>query len=388
MPIYHTLGLIPEKRHTVFRKPDGKLYAEELVSTEGFSSMYSLVYHTHPPTIVKALGEPYSVEPKIAREKHLKHTSLLGFNIKAEDDYLKSRKPVLVNADLHISLAAPRNSMKDYFYKNSQADEIIFIHKGSGFLQTGFGKIDFKYGDYLVIPRGTIYQINFKDSDNRLFIVESFSPIRFPKRYLNEFGQLMEHSPYCERDIVRPSNLETFDQEGDFSVLIKKQGLIYPYVYGTHPFDFIGWDGYHYPWAFSIHNFEPITGRVHQPPPVHQTFQGKNFVVCSFVPRKYDYHPQAIPAPYNHSNIDSDEVLYYVDGDFMSRKSVVQGQITLHPGGIPHGPHPGTVEKSIGKESTDELAVMIDPFRPLMLTEDALAIEDENYHKSWQFNIE
>ena len=388
MPIYHTLGIIPEKRHTVFRKPDGKLYAEELVSTEGFSSMYSLVYHTHPPTIVKALGEPYSVEPKIAREKHLKHTSLLGFNIQAEDDYLKSRKPVLVNADLHISLAAPRNSMKDYFYKNSQADEIIFIHKGSGFLQTGFGKIDFKYGDYLVIPRGTIYQINFKDSDNRLFIVESFSPIRFPKRYLNEFGQLMEHSPYCERDIVRPSNLETFDQEGDFSVLIKKQGLIYPYVYGTHPFDFIGWDGYHYPWAFSIHNFEPITGRVHQPPPVHQTFQGKNFVVCSFVPRKYDYHPQAIPAPYNHSNIDSDEVLYYVDGDFMSRKSVVQGQITLHPGGIPHGPHPGTVEKSIGKESTDELAVMIDPFRPLMLTEDALAIEDENYHKSWQFNIE
>ncbi len=382
------MGNIPAKRHTIFRQPNGKLYAEELVSTEGFSGMYSLVYHTHPPTFVKALGEPYSVEPKIAREKHLRHTSLLGFNIKPEDDYLKSRKPVLVNADLQISLAAPRHSMTDYFYKNSQADEVIFIHKGTGTLKSGFGKIKFSYGDYLVVPRGTIYQLEFDDENNRLFITESFSPIHFPKRYQNKFGQLMEHAPYCERDIRRPSDLETFDQEGDFKVLIKKQGLIYPYTYGTHPFDFIGWDGYHYPWAFSIHDFEPITGRVHQPPPVHQTFEAHNFVICSFVPRKYDYHPEAIPAPYNHSNVDSDEVLYYVDGDFMSRKSVVQGQITLHPGGIPHGPHPGSVEKSIGKEKTDELAVMIDPFRPLMITEEALLIEDENYHKSWQHNIE
>ena len=388
MPIYHTLGDIPSKRHTVFRQPNGKLYAEELVSTEGFSGMYSLVYHTHPPTIVKELGTPYSVEPKIAKEKHLRHTSLLGFNIKPEDDYLKSRKAVLVNSDLQISLAAPKKSMTDYFYKNSQADEVIFIHKGTGTLKTGFGKIKFSYGDYLVVPRGTIYQMEFDDENNRLFIIESYSPIRFPKRYQNQFGQLMEHAPFCERDIRRPSDLTTFDQEGDFKILIKKQGLIYPYTYGTHPFDFIGWDGYHYPWAFSIHNFEPITGRVHQPPPVHQTFEAHNFVICSFVPRKYDYHPDAIPAPYNHSNVDSDEVLYYVDGDFMSRKSVVQGQITLHPGGIPHGPHPGSVEKSIGKEKTDELAVMIDPFRPLMITEEALLIEDENYHKSWQHNIE
>ncbi len=388
MPIYHTLGKIPAKRHTVFRQPNGKLYAEELVSTEGFSGMYSLVYHTHPPTIVKSLGTPYSVEPKIAKEKHLRHTSLLGFNIKPEDDYLKSRKPVLVNADLQISLAAPKKSMTDYFYKNSQADEVIFIHKGTGTLKTGFGKIKFSYGDYLVVPRGTIYQIEFDDENNRLFIIESYSPIRFPKRYQNQFGQLMEHAPFCERDIRRPIDLETFDQEGDYKILIKKQGLIYPYTYGTHPFDFVGWDGYHYPWAFSIHNFEPITGRVHQPPPVHQTFEAHNFVICSFVPRKYDYHPEAIPAPYNHSNVDSDEVLYYVDGDFMSRNSVVQGQITLHPGGIPHGPHPGSVEKSIGKEKTDELAVMIDPFKPLMITEEALLIEDENYHKSWQHNIE
>lgn len=388
MPIYHTLGTIPPKRHTVFRQPNGELYAEELVSTAGFSSLYSLVYHCHPPTIVKSVGEAYSVEPEIAREKHLKHTSLLGFKVTPEEDYLKSRKPVLVNSDLHISLAAPQKSMTDYFYKNSQADEVIFIHEGSGRLKTGFGQISFAYGDYLVIPRGTIYQMEFTDEKNRLFIVESFSPIRTPKRYRNEYGQLMEHSPYCERDIRKPENLETHDAFGDFQVFIKKQGMMYPYTYGTHPFDFIGWDGFHYPWAFSIHDFEPITGRLHQPPPVHQTFEGHNFVICSFVPRKYDYHPLAIPAPYNHSNVDSDEVLYYVDGDFMSRKSVEKGQITLHPGGIPHGPHPGTVEQSIGKEKTDELAVMIDPFRPLMLTTDALAIEDENYHKSWQINIE
>jgi homogentisate 1,2-dioxygenase len=383
MPFYYKLGNIPPKRHTQFRKPNGELYAEELVSTEGFSSNYSLVYHTYAPTIVKELGEAYSVEPKIAREKHLKHTSLIGFKIKPEDDFLKSRKPVLVNSDLHISLAAPRKSMTDYFYKNTMADEMIFIHEGTGVLKTGYGNINFEYGDYLIIPRGVIYQIHFNDDKNRLFIVESFSPIKAPKRYRNENGQLLEHSPFCERDIKTPENLETHDEKGDFKILIKKQGLIYPYVYATHPFDFIGWDGFHYPWGFSIHNFEPITGRLHQPPPVHQTFEAHNFVVCSFVPRKYDYHPLSIPAPYNHSNVDSDEVLYYVDGDFMSRKSVERGQITLHPGGIPHGPHPGTVEKSIGQEETKELAVMIDPFKPLMLTEDALAIEDPDYYKSW-----
>jgi len=383
MPIYHQLGQIPKKRHIVFRKPNGKLYAEELVSTEGFSSVYSIVYHCHPPTIVKHLGEPYNVEPKIAKAKHLKHTSLIGFKIKPENDYLQSRKPVLVNDDLHISLAAPKQSMTDYFYKNSQADEIIFIHVGSGVLKTGFGEIKFEYGDYIVIPRGTIYQIHFNDENNRLFIIESFSPIRTPKKYRNNHGQLLEHSPFCERDMKLPNNLVTHDQEGDFKVLIKKQGLIYPYTYGTHPFDFIGWDGYHFPYAISIHDFEPITGRIHQPPPVHQMFEAHNFVVCSFVPRKFDYHPESIPAPYNHSNVDSDEVLYYVDGDFMSRKSVEKGQITLHPGGIPHGPHPGTVEKSIGKEATEELAVMVDPFRPLMLTEDAIAIEDEDYYRSW-----
>lgn len=383
MPLYHQLGQVPPKRHTVFRKPNGELYAEELVSTHGFSSTYALVYHCHPPTLVKQIREPYDVSPTIARDKHLKHTSLKGFQVKPKADYLESRVPVLVNDDLHISLAAPTNSMEDYFYKNSQADEVIFIHEGSGVLKTGYGEIPFQYGDYLVIPRGVIYQLHFDNSSNRLFIVESFEPIRTPKRYRNEFGQLAEHAPYYERDIKRPQNLKTYDEFGDFEVRIKKQGLIYPYVYGSHPFDFIGWDGYHYPWAFSIHDFMPITGKLHQPPPVHQTFETNSFVLCSFCPRLYDYHPDSIPAPYNHSNVDSDEVLYYVDGDFMSRKSVERGQITLHPGGIPHGPHPGTVEKSIGQTKTDELAVMIDPFRPLKLTKEALEIEDPDYYISW-----
>jgi len=383
MPLYHQLGQVPPKRHTVFRKPNGGLYAEELVSTHGFSSTYALVYHCHPPTLVKQIREPHDVSPTIARDRHLKHTSLKGFQVKPKADYLESRVPVLVNDDLHISLAAPTNSMADYFYKNSQADEVIFIHEGSGVLKTGYGEIPFQYGDYLVIPRGIIYQLHFDNSNNRLFIVESFEPIRTPKRYRNEFGQLAEHAPFYERDIKRPQNLKTYDEFGDFEVRIKKQGLIYPYVYGSHPFDFIGWDGYHYPWAFSIHDFMPITGKLHQPPPVHQTFETNSFVLCSFCPRLYDYHPDSIPAPYNHSNVDSDEVLYYVDGDFMSRKSVERGQITLHPGGIPHGPHPGTVEKSIGQTKTDELAVMIDPFRPLKLTKEALEIEDPDYYISW-----
>ena len=234
-----------------------------------------------------------------------------------------------------------------------------------------------------MVPRGTIYQLEFESEDNRLFIVESASPIITPKRYRNGFGQLLEHAPFCERDIRKPQNLETHDEQGEFLFYIKKQDNIYPYYYLNHPFDLIGWDGYAYPYAFSIHNFEPITGRVHQPPPVHQTFAARNFVICSFVPRLYDYHPKAIPAPYNHSNIDSDEVLYYVDGDFMSRKHVEKGMITLHPGGIPHGPHPGTVEKSIGAKGTEELAVMVDTFRPLKLTRQALEIEDRDYYQSW-----
>jgi homogentisate 1,2-dioxygenase len=319
----------------------------------------------------------------VAEEKMLKHRSFEGFNVQPEADYLNSRKAVLVNNDCHIVLAAPQQSLTTYFYKNADADELIFIHEGTGKLLTQYGQLPFSYGDYIVIPRGTIYQIHFDTPENRLFIVESFSPFRYPKRYLSKHGQLLEHSPYCERDIRGPQNLETIDEKGDFLIKTKKKGVLYGLHYGTHPFDVIGWDGCCYPYIFSIHDFEPITGRVHQPPPVHQTFDAHNFVVCSFCPRLYDYHPNAIPAPYNHSNIDSDEVLYYVDGDFMSRKNVTRGMITLHPAGIPHGPHPGAVEKSIGKKETHELAVMVDTFHPLQLTEEALRIENLGYTMSW-----
>jgi homogentisate 1,2-dioxygenase len=383
MPIYHKLGNIPQKRHTIFKKTDGGLYYEQLFGTEGFHGMSSLLYHVHRPTMVKELNSSKDVTPKVAVSKNLKSMRLKGFDIPAEDDFLDSRKALLVNNDLHMGLAAPRKSMKDYFYKNADADEMIFIHRGKGTLRTFLGNIPFEYGDYLVIPRGMIYQIDFESNDNRLLYLESFSPILTPKRYRNNFGQLLEHSPFCERDLKMPSNLETHDEKGEFVVKIKKQGMLHEMVYASHPFDVVGWDGYNFPYGFSIHNFEPITGRVHQPPPVHQTFEAHNFVVCSFCPRLYDYHPQSIPAPYNHSNIDSDEVLYYVDGDFMSRNDISQGQITLHPGGIPHGPHPGATERSIGQKETKELAVMVDTFKPLMITEEAMKLDDGKYYKSW-----
>jgi len=384
MPHYHSLGDIPHKRHTQFRKPDGTLYSEQLFSTEGFSSNYSLLYHTYPPTTIIRTEEPVDVSPKAATDNILKHRSFKGFKINPEADFLKSRKTVLFNNDVQLTLAAPMSGLaENTFYKNADADEVIFVHEGTGTLKTQYGQLPFSYGDYLVIPRGTIYQVEFDTRDNRLFIVESFSPITFPKRYLSKYGQLLEHAPYCERDLRKPQDLQTIDKKGEFLIQVRKKGLLYPIWYGNHPFDVVGWDGYEYPYALSIHDFEPITGRVHQPPPVHQTFDAHNFVICSFVPRLFDYHPLSIPAPYNHSNIDSDEVLYYVDGDFMSRKHVERGMITLHPGGIPHGPHPGTVEKSIGAKETKELAVMVDTFHPLKLTNDAIGIEDDSYVMSW-----
>ena len=382
MPIYHKLGVFPSKRHTVSRQDNGELYQEELFVTEGFSSMSSLLYHCHAPTMLKAVGASLDVSPKVAIAKNKLPRSYKGFAIKPEADYLTSRKTILFNSDLQVSLAAPKSSM-DYFYKHGEADELIFVHRGTGKLKTPFGSIRFEYGDYLVIPRGCIYQFEFDTEDNRLLIVESFSPILTPRSYRNKFGQLLEHAPFCERDYKLPENLETHTELGDFKIVIKKHNQLTPYTYAAHPFDVAGWDGYHFPYGFSIHNFEPMTGRVHLPPPVHQTFEGHNFVVCSFVPRMYDYHLKAIPSPYNHSNIDSDEVLYYVDGDFMSRNHIEKGMLTLHPGGLPHGPHPGAMERSIGKTSTEELAVMIDPFKPFQLTEEAVNIEQEGYFKSW-----
>ncbi len=379
MPIYRQVGLVPHKRHTVFRKPNGELYHEELFGTEGFSGISSLVYHLYPPTLVKEFGEPYSVKPEIAVEENLRARSFMGLEVAPENDYIKSRKVLFVNDDLHIGLASPKKGTGDYFFKNADADELLFVHKGNGKLATMYGDIDFKYGDYIVIPRGTVYTITFEQEDNKLLFIESFSPIETPSRYRNQYGQFLEHSPYCERDFKLPQNLVTNDLQGEFKINIKKRGIIHPYVYLNHPFDVVGYDGCSYPYAMSIFDFEPITGRIHMPPPIHQHFQAAQFVVCSFVPRLYDYHPDAIPAPYHHSNIDSDELLYYVDGDFMSRNNIQKGQITLHPGGLPHGPHPGAIERSIGKKATNELAVMIDPFRPVKITKAALELELLNY---------
>ena len=383
MPRYHTLGKIPPKRHTVFKNSNGDLYQEELFGTAGFAGMSSLIYHLHPPTVVSEIKQVKDLSPKIAIEKNMKALSFKGFSLDPVEDYLESRKTLFANNDLHIGLAAPKSFSNDYFYRNSDADEMLFIHVGSGTLKTMYGNLDFKYGDYLIIPRGTTYQIDFDTKENRILYIESFSPILSPNRYRNNFGQFLEHSPFCERDFMLPKDLETHDVKGEFKILSKKQGLLWEYTHQYHPFDVVGWDGFNYPYSFSIHDFEPITGRVHLPPPIHQQWEAAGFVVCSFVPRMYDYHPNAIPAPYHHSNIDSEEILYYVDGDFMSRNNIEKGQITLHPGGIPHGPHPGAIERSIGKKETGELAVMIDPFNPVSITEEALKLNVDDYYKSW-----
>ena len=383
MPRYHKLGKIPHKRHTTFKKENGGYHYEELFGTIGFDGMSTLLYHLHRPTQVKDIIKSYSVKPKVAVEKNMKAYLLDAFKAPKIADLIESRLSILVNNDLNIMLSAPTNKSEDYFYKNTDGDEIIFVHKGTGTLRTFIGNIQFKEGDYLVIPIGTIYKINFDTNENRHFIVESYNPVYTPKRYRNYFGQLLEHSPYCERDLRFPEELETHDKIGDHLIKLKKEHMIHEYVYAAHPFGVVGCDGYNFPYAFSIHDFEPITGRVHQPPPVHQTFETSRFVLCSFCPRLYDYHPEAIPAPYNHSNIDSDEVLYYVDGDFMSRNHVNEGYISLHPAGIPHGPHPGAMERSIGKKKTDELAVMVDTFAPLKLTQLAIDLSDGKYHKSW-----
>ncbi|WP_294672900.1 homogentisate 1,2-dioxygenase [uncultured Fluviicola sp.] len=383
MPFYYKLGKIPPKRHIQFRKESGDLYYEQLFGTEGFHGFSSLLYHVHRPTMVRSIKELKDLTPVPAVNKNITSRMLKGYNVAPKDDFLESREIVLFNNDLNIALAAPKKSMQTYFYKNADADEVIFIHEGNGKLRTMLGNIPFSYGDYLVIPRGMIYQIEFETEKNRLFIVESFSPILTPRNYRNNFGQLLEHSPFCERDFRGPTELETHDELGSFIIKIKKENMLHELEYASHPFDVVGWDGYNFPYAFSIHEFEPITGRVHQPPPVHQTFEGHNFVICSFVPRMYDYHPLSIPAPYNHSNIDSDELLYYVDGDFMSRNHVEKGYISLHPGGIPHGPHPGAYERSIGQTETKELAVMVDTFKPLKLTQTAIDMEDDSYATSW-----
>jgi len=380
--IYHKLGSIPPKRHTQFRKPDGSLYAEELFGAEGFSGSSSLLYHIVPPTTVKRVELGAEIVIEGSDDRLLRHHHLVTKDMPQYGDPVTGRVPMLYNSDVVISVCLPDQTM-DYLYRNGEHDELLFIHRGRGVMRSQFGSLPFIEGDYIVIPRGTTYRVDFETEDNRMLCLDSTGPIEIPKRYVSKLGQFMENSPFCERDIRRPEKELTIDERGEFEVRIKKQGRYHHYYFEQHPFGVIGWDGYLYPYIFNIKDFEPITGRVHQPPPVHQTFEAHNYVVCSFVPRLYDYHPLSIPAPYNHSNVDSDEVLYYVEGDFMSRKGVHYASLTHHPGGIPHGPHPGTVEKSIGKTKTEEYAVMVDTFRPLFMTKQAQAVDDGHYPYSW-----
>lgn len=381
MPFYHKLGEIPHKRHVQFRKPGGGLYREELMGLEGFSSLQSILYHHFlPPRVVKTedLGP---ARPELVDFGPIRHRAFRTASLPLGADPVSARIPLLANNDVILGVARASRSM-DYFYRNAQAYETWYVHEGSGALMSQFGSLDFRPGDYIVIPFGTTWKMQVK-GEARFFTIENPSQIEPPKRYRNAYGQLLEHAPYCERDIRVPSALETHTERGQFEVRVKVRDRLSLHVLDHHPFDVVGWDGYLYPWIFNIEDFEPITGRVHQPPPVHQTFEAHNFVVCSFVPRLFDYHPEAIPAPYNHSNVNSDEVIYYAEGNFMSRKGIDRSDISLHPYGLPHGPQPGMTEASIGKKETTELAVMVDTFHPLHLTRQALDLEKPEYMDTW-----
>jgi homogentisate 1,2-dioxygenase len=384
MSYYFRLGRIPHKRHTQFRQADGSLYHEELMGLRGFSGSKSLLYHLRPPTEVTRIERGCEVDVPLAEQGPLRHRLLKTADLPLQGDAVQGRVPLMTNQDVTLSVVRPREPMT-YWYRYAHGDEAIFVHEGQGVLESQFGTLAYGPGDYLVIPTGVIWRI-LPDPhvDHRMFVVESAGGhIEPPRRYVNPYGQLLESAPYSERDIRPPDALAPHDERGEFEVRVKARGQIARYIYSHHPLDVVGWDGHLWPFAFNIRDFEPITGRVHQPPPVHQTFEGPGFVLCSFVPRLFDYHPLSIPAPYNHSNVDSDEVIYYVEGDFMSRRGVGPASLTVHPNGIPHGPHPGTYEGSIGKTRTEELAVMVDTFRPLKLTAHAAALEDDHYPFSW-----
>lgn len=380
MPFYVKQGNIPAKRHTQFKQADGSLYKEQHMSREGFSNIYSNLYHIHPPTQVKEVGDfhPYSLDEWSGEHRHCHFRT---GQIKSSGDPISSRIPLLYNSDVILHKAHASEAM-DYFYRNSHADETIFVHRGTGKFHSYLGDLEFGKGDYIVIPRGVIWNMTLNE-ECRFLIIETAGPMESPKRYRNEHGQLMEHSPYCERDIRTPELQTPKDELGDFIIMTKVQDGTQSYTYANHPFDVVGWDGYYFPWIFNIGDFEPITGRIHQPPPVHQTFQAPGLVICSFVPRLFDYHPDAIPAPYAHSNVDSEEVIFYVKGNFMSRKGMEEESITFHPAGPPHGPQPGKTEASIGEKETTELAVMVDTFRPLKKTTACKDIDDPNYPLSW-----
>ncbi len=382
MPFYHKLGEIPHKRHVQFKKPDGKLYREELMGLEGFSSIQSILYHHFLPPRVQETKELGSLKPEYVDFGPIRHRAFKTAQTQPGTDPVSARTPLLGNNDVILGVSRPTQSM-DYFYRNAQAYETWFVHEGIGTLKSQFGNLKFRAGDYIVIPFGTTWQMQVEGKAARFFTIECPSQIKPPKRYINDYGQLLEHAPYCERDIRVPSELETHTERGSFEVRVKVREQLSSHMLDHHPFDVIGWDGFLYPWIFNIGDFEPITGRIHQPPPSHQTFEGHNFVVCSFVPRLFDYHPESIPAPYNHSNVNSDEVLYYAEGNFMSRKGIDKYDISLHPYGLPHGPQPGMTEASIGKKETSELAVMVDTFYPLQITKQALQYEKPEYMDSW-----
>ena len=381
---YFTLGQIPHKRHTQFRQPDGSLYHEELMGIHGFSGNKSLLYHLHPPTAIQRIEKGSAATVTYAEPGAVRPRLLKTMAVPEGGDAVEGRVPLMGNGDVLLSLVRPTTAMT-YWYRYAHGDETIFVHQGTGRLESQFGSLSYGPGDYLVLPTGVIWRL-VPDTgvSQRMLVIESAGGhITPPRRYLNNYGQFLEGAPYSERDLRPPDSLAPRDEAGEFEVRVKARGFISRYFYAHHPLDVVGWDGHLWPFAFNIADFEPITGRVHQPPPVHQTFDGPGFVVCSFVPRLFDYHPLSIPAPYNHSNVDSDEVIYYVDGEFMSRRGIEMASLTVHPNGIPHGPHPGTYEGSIGKKATNELAVMVDTFRPLSLTTQALALEDEGYAFSW-----
>jgi homogentisate 1,2-dioxygenase len=382
MPIYHTLGEVPKKRHIQFRRPDGGLYYEELIGNKGFVGPSSLLYHRRHPTQVREAKLLKALDWRSDSDPVFRHRHFRTARLEAAGSITLDRVPVLFNADVALSVVQPTVD-DDFFYRNAQGDEIVYVAEGGGVLESQLGDIEFRQGDYVIVPRGILHRFRFATRPARCLIIESTGYVRTPKRYRNEHGQLMESAPYSERDIRRPGRLQTIDERRNWRLVIKKENRLVEIVLDHHPLDVVGWDGYYYPWAFSIHDFEPRVGRVHLPPPVHQTFEGDGFVVCSFCPRPYDFDPQAVPVPYNHSNVMSDEVIYYASSEFMSRKGIEYGSVTLHPDGVPHGPHPGRTEQSLGQTRTDELAVMVDTFRPLRVGTGALAVEDGQYFRSW-----
>ena len=382
MPFYQKHGKLPDKRHIQFRDDDGNLYWEELISRKGFSHIYSNVYHLNPPTAINKVGDIDPIQLDAQDQEH-RHHHIKTRNLNSKGDAISARVPLFFNSDVILSKAIVDDSM-EYLYRNGHHDECLFVHGGKGTLRTNFGSLLLSQGDYAIIPRGVIWQLDVKES-LELLIAETVGPIQTPDRYRNELGQLLEHAPYSERDLRTPI-LESPIPGGSIQVKVRLIQGIQSYEYQHHPFDVVGWDGYYYPWVFNVNDFMPITGKVHQPPPVHQVFEAPGLVICNFVPRLFDYHPEAVPAPYAHSNVDSDEILYYVSGDFMSRKGMEAGSITYHPAGLPHGPQPGKIEASLDLNEANEIAVMIDTFKPLKITTNVIEIDDSHYPLSWLDN--